>query len=470
MSHFSLPRTSPESVGVSSGRILEFLDAIERDRLGMHSLMILRQGQVIAEGWWSPYERENLHLLWSLSKSFTSTAVGFAVQEGRMSVQDKVVSFFPEKVPENPSENLLAMTVQSLLTMSCGHENDDMTEMYMRTDGDWVRGFLEREVPHRPGTHFLYNSSASFVLSAIVQRVVGETVLDYLRPRLLEPLGIKNATWELSPEGICMGGWGMSLATESIARFGQFLLQKGTWNEVQILSSDWIEEATGYHVSNEANEAIDWKQGYGYQFWRAQHGAYRGDGAFGQFCVVAPAEEIVVAITSASPNMQSVLTHVWNHIVLPAEDEPLAESDSAVHLTHRLSEMVLEPGVDSLGLGLEDAWLGTEFKATEGGPYDRLSIHSNGEDYRIDLGKVQVRFGLDRWVNGVTDLEIPGQEVSARATRTGESTLEICVVHLYSAYTAVLMLTFGIETVELKTALKYRFGPSEGPSFVGRRG
>ena len=469
MANFVLPRVTPESVGISSSRLLEFLDDVEKDRLGLHSLMILRQGQVVAEGWWEPYKPENIHLLWSLSKSFTSTAIGFAVQEGRLNVQDKVVSFFPDKVPDNPSENLLAMTVQSLLTMSCGHEQDDMTEMYMRPDGDWIRGFLQRPVPHTPGTHFLYNSSASFVLSAILQTVVGETVLDYLRPRLLDPLGIEQATWEVSPEGYSMGGWGMSLATESIARFGQFLLQRGNWDGVQILNSDWIEEATRYHVSNASNDMIDWQQGYGYQFWRAQHGAFRGDGAFGQFCLVVPDADIVVAITAATPTMQGILNYVWDYIVLPAEDESLPPNSEVEVLRNRLSDLVLGPGVDSVGLGLDDAWLGTEFKATEEGPYDRLSIHSDGEDYRIDLGTVQVRFGLDRWVNGVTGLEIPGQEVSARATRTGESTLEICVTHLYSAYTAVLMLTFGSDAGEMKTALKYRFGPPEGPNFVGRR-
>ena len=214
---------------------------------------------------------------------------------------------------------------------------------------------------------------------------------------------------------------------------------------------------------------IDWQQGYGYQFWRAQHGAFRGDGAFGQFCLVVPDADIVVAITAATPTMQGILNYVWDYIVLPAEDESLPPNSEVEVLRNRLSDLVLGPGVDSVGLGLDDAWLGTEFKATEEGPYDRLSIHSDGEDYRIDLGTVQVRFGLDRWVNGVTGLEIPGQEVSARATRTGESTLEICVTHLYSAYTAVLMLTFGSDAVEMKTALKYRFGPPEGPNFVGRR-
>src|SRR6267142_1410306 len=224
-----LPRSSPEAQGIPSSAILSFVEAADKNINSLNSFMLLRHGQVVAEGWWSPYDAESPHSLYSLSKSFTSTAVGLAISEGKLSLDDEVLKFFPDDAPSEPSSNLKAMRVSDLLRMSTGQQ----AEPGRKADQSWTRTFLAQPIPFKPGTHFLYNTSATYMLSAIVQKATGMTVLDYLRPRLFEPLGIDRPTWETSPQGITVGGYGLSVRTEDIAKFGQLYLQKGQWHGKQ---------------------------------------------------------------------------------------------------------------------------------------------------------------------------------------------------------------------------------------------
>ena len=188
----SLPRSSPEEEGVSSESILAFVNAADKEAEEIHSFMLLRHGKVIAEGWWEPYGPELKHTMYSLSKSFTSTAVGFAVTEKLMTVNDKVISFFPEDVPDTISTNLVRMTVKDLLTMSAGMDPDP-TYRVRGGNGNWEETFFRTPVLNEPGSKFLYNSLATYMLSSIVQKVTGEKIIDYLTPRLFEPLGIAES-------------------------------------------------------------------------------------------------------------------------------------------------------------------------------------------------------------------------------------------------------------------------------------
>jgi CubicO group peptidase (beta-lactamase class C family) len=239
--------------------------------------------------------------------------VGLAVAEGKLSVDDPVLKFFPDDAPAQPSDKLKAMRVRDLLTMSTGHQ----TEPKLTADDTWVKSFLAHPVEHKPGAHFQYNSPATYTCSAIVQKLTGQTVLDYLVPRLFQPLGIEGAEWSTSPQGISAGGWGLFLKTEDIAKFGQLYLQKGQWSGKQIVPAAWVEQATARQVSNGSDPSKDWDQGYGFQFWRCRHGAFRGDGAFGQFCIVMPEQDAVVAITADTKDMQAELNIVWEKL-LPA--------------------------------------------------------------------------------------------------------------------------------------------------------
>src|SRR3954469_19612118 len=235
-----LPRGSPESQGVTSAGVLAFVEAADKNVDSMNSFMHVRHGHVVAEGWWSPYDAGSPHSLYSLSKSFTSTAVGLAIAEGKLSLDDEVLKFFPDDAPSSPSNNLKSMRVSDLLRMSTGQQ----TEPARTPNEPWTKTFLAQPVPFKPGTHFLYNTSGTYMLSAIVQKATGQTVLDYLKPRLFDPLDIKLPTWEKSPQGISTGGYGLSVRTEDIARFGQVYLQKGQWQGKQLVPAAWVEAAT----------------------------------------------------------------------------------------------------------------------------------------------------------------------------------------------------------------------------------
>ncbi|MEQ1828822.1 MAG: serine hydrolase [Pirellula sp.] len=321
----ALPRSTPEAQGVTSLKLLEFIEAADQQVNSMHSVMIVRNGYVIAEAWWHPESNEKAHVLWSLSKSFTSTAVGLAVAEGKLSIDDPVTKFFHNESPKEPSANLKGMRVRDLLTMSTGHQD----EVNLKSETEWTKAFLAHPVPHKPGTHFKYNTPATYMQSAIVQKVTGQKVVDYLQSRLFDPLGIDPPKWDESPEGISLGGYGLFLRTEDIAKFGQLYLQKGTWQGKTIVPANWIDQATSKQVSNGSDPSKDWDQGYGFQFWRCRHNAFRGDGKDGQFCIVIPDQKVVIAITANTSDMQAELNVVWDNLLPALSDKPLPENNEA---------------------------------------------------------------------------------------------------------------------------------------------
>jgi CubicO group peptidase (beta-lactamase class C family) len=323
----SLPRSTPEAEGVSTPKIIEFIETANAKVNSMHSFMLVRNGKVIAEAWWSPESADKPHVLWSLSKSFTSTAVGLAVADGKLSIDDPVLKFFEEEAPAEQSANLKAMRVKDLLTMATGHQD----EVNLREQKEWAKAFLAHPVPHKPGTHFKYNTPATYMQSAIVQRVTGQKVVDYLQSRLFDPLGIAAPKWDESPEGVSLGGYGLYLKTEDIAKFGQLYLQKGKWGDRQLVPAGWIEQATSKQVSNGSDPSRDWDQGYGFQFWRCRHNAFRGDGKDGQFCVVLPDQNAVIAITANTGDMQAELNVVWDKLLPAFEAQPLPANPDAVN-------------------------------------------------------------------------------------------------------------------------------------------
>jgi CubicO group peptidase (beta-lactamase class C family) len=312
---FTFPRSTPEAQGVSSAALLGFIDAAEKQVDALHSFMLVRHGHVVAEGWWSPYAADEPHVMYSLSKSFTSTAVGLAVAEGKLTVDDLVLGFFPDSAPSDPSANLRAMKVRDLLTMSTGQHDEDIQNFPYLADENLVKKFLALPVAHKPGTLFVYNTPASYMLSAIVQKVTGQAVVDYLGPRLFEPLGIRPPVWDASKQGVSLGGFGLNIRTEDIARFGLLYLQTGMWQGKPLLTAAWVEAATSRQRSNGSSTTSDWEQGYGYQFWRCRHGFYRGDGAFGQYCIILPQYDAVIAITSGTRDMPGVLNLIWDRLI-----------------------------------------------------------------------------------------------------------------------------------------------------------
>ncbi len=344
-----LPRSSAESQGVDPEGISAFLDALEAaSDIEPHSLIVLRHGQVVAEGWWSPYDAQQPHLLYSLSKSFASTALGLAVGEGLVDLDATVLSYFPELDADVTDPRSRAMRVRHVAAMASGHLSETLERALANDPVDLVRGFLLVPPEREPGTVFAYNQPCTYTLAAIVQRLSGQTLVEYLRPRLLDPLGIGQVGWQQHPSGQDLGFTGLHATTDAIARLGLLYLRRGVWDGTRLLSEAWVAEATSKQVDNPDEPNPDWSQGYGFQFWMARHG-YRGDGAYGQFCLVLPEQDAVVAITAATQNMQGILDAVWAHLLPAMGAEALEPSPAAPALTERLAGLALPP----LEVGLE---------------------------------------------------------------------------------------------------------------------
>jgi CubicO group peptidase (beta-lactamase class C family) len=463
-----LPRSNPEAQGVSSSALLKFVEAADQKIESMNSFMLVRHGHVVAEGWWAPYEAESPHSLYSLSKSFTSTAVGLAIAEGKLSLDDEVLKFFPEDAPSEPSKNLKAMRVSDLLRMSTGQQ----TEPSRTPNQPWTKSFMAHAVPFKPGTHFLYNTSATYLLSAILQKVTGVTVLDYLKPRLFEPLGIENPTWESSPQGISAGGYGLSIRTEDIAKFGQLYLQKGEWHGKQLVPTGWVEAATARQTSNGSNPKSDWDQGYGYQFWRSRHGAYRGDGAFGQFCVVLPEQDAVIAITSGVKDMQVVLDLVWEKL-LPALKPSALDTDdeSRTKLVRTLKGLALRPQTGS-GTPAKVSGKRFVFPANDrkleaialesDDKQDTLVARFAGVDQRIPCGRGE-------WKKGrIAFARFPQQPAAASGAWTGENTYTARVCFTETPFILKVNLKFAGNEVLLDSESNVAFGSTKQPQLVGK--
>ena len=333
-----LVRSTPEAEGIPSGAAEAFakaLDALARHGHRVHGYLLLRHGKVVSEGHWAPHPADAPHQLFSLSKSFVSSAIGIAQGEGLLSIDDRLVDFFPDRLSPKVSERMLRVTLRHLLTMASGHAGCALQRYKAGDPGrDWVGGFLEDELPHEPGVKFAYNSGATFMLSAVIQKVSGLRVSEYLRPRLFDPLGFGEIAWERNPDGIDIGGWGLWLSVEEIAAFAQLWLQGGVWDGRQLIPRDYVAMASRKQIENATipwGGPPDWNQGYGFQFWMCRYNCFRGDGYAGQIALMMPEHDIAVAITAGSGDIQAELDAAYvslmnavKHRALPVDAAALA--------------------------------------------------------------------------------------------------------------------------------------------------
>jgi CubicO group peptidase (beta-lactamase class C family) len=309
----SLPRRSPSEQGVDSRAVLAFIDEAAAQGVELHSLMLFRRGAVVAEGWWWPYRSDRLHMQHSLTKSVTACGVGLAIAEGRFGLDDKVVSFFEDEVPANAAPGLPQLTVRDLLTMQTGHGEGVSGSVWRQITTSWVAEFFKLPLVHEPGTTFVYNSASSFMLSALITRTTGQSLRDYLEPRLFQPLDIRNVQWDMGPGGINPGGNGLSWTTLDTLKLGLLHLQEGQWEGRQILPASWVSEATRPRARNGR---------YGYQWWMGpSHSAYYAAGLFGQFCFVFPEHDAVLACTAGATD-EKLRDLVWRYFPAAFESEP----------------------------------------------------------------------------------------------------------------------------------------------------
>jgi CubicO group peptidase (beta-lactamase class C family) len=470
----SLPRSIPETEGVSSQGIIDFLNAAAKSSHEFHSIMFLRHGKVIAEGWWYPYKAELRHTLYSTSKSFTATAIGFAAGEKRLSVNDKVTSFFPDELPDTMSPYLSDMKVRDLLTMSAG-QDPEQTFKIVTNDSNWVKAFLSVPVIHEPGTKFLYNTLATYMLSAIVQKTTGEKVIDFLRPRLFEPLAIEGMDWEVDPLGINTGGWGLRLKTEDMAKFGQLFLDKGKWNGKKVLSADWIKEATTKKIDQvpdvpqSRKDSDDWLQGYCYQMWNCRNNAFRADGAYGQYIIVLPDKDAVIAVTSETNDMQGELNLIWEYLLPAIKAGKLAENNL---LASTLKQKLL-----SLTLPLPVS--GNDPASVSQIPDKTFAFNTNDKhlktmdfqfsdsickvSMKIDTSQYDFTLGSGKWITGETTLHGPNLLLQAKAHFVGlpparvagsyawkdEHTMQIVLRFIESPHTETINCRFDKDKVSV---------------------
>ena len=484
----AFPSSTPESQGVSSTAISAFIDGVHAQNLELHSLMLLRHGHIIAQGWWTPYGADRVHLLYSLSKSFTSTAIGLAVAEGRLSVDDSVLSIFPEQAPAEVGEHLAAMRVHHLLSMATGHKLDTLDRAARSSGGsDWVKSFLAIPPDQAPGTIFCYNNGATFMLSAIIQKLTGMKLLDYLRPRLLDPLGIQQAHWQENPQGINLGFSGLHITTRAIARLGQLYLQKGYWFGHQLLPSEWVDRASTSHIQSAQpgdGSSPDWMQGYGYQFWRCRHNAYRGDGAFGQFCVIMPDQDAVLAITSAVSNMQAVLDLAWEHLLPAMGSAVLLDEPDALHaLQDQLANLAIAPVAGTTDSAMAAAVSDCQYQV------DAASLTAWGDDkpaveqatFHFTPAQWQVTFsggnatheisgGYGQWTSGATTFfRSESDPVMVSGAWCAPDTFTMVVRYIETPHCLTLDAHFDGDALRLNSRWNVSFGPLELPPLEFQR-
>ncbi|MBX6750407.1 MAG: serine hydrolase, partial [Micromonosporaceae bacterium] len=465
-----LPRTTPAAVGLSPAAVRLLIDNLGKLD-AIHTLIVVRGGHVVAEAAWAPHSLDRPHMMFSVSKSVTSMAVGLAIDEGRFGLDDRVVDLLPDDAPADPSPNLAAMTVRHLLTMASGHAADTF-DAVRGAPGGWARRLLALPVEHAPGTWPVYNTGATYLLGAIVQRLTGQRLLDYLRPRLFEPLGITTATWEQDPDGLDVAGSGLAITTEELAAFGQLCLQRGRWRGRQLVPAAWVDAATATQVASPvvvgADPTVarpDSEQGYGFQFWRCRHGAYRADGAFGQYAIVWPEHDMVIAINAGTANMQGVLDAVWTSL-LPALSDRTASVAGDSDETIDTSGCRLSPPAGAPASPREASILGVTHALDT--PVSGITHVTLVRDEQGRLGlrtrasgqERTVVFGYDEWVPGVLSLGWQSVDVASAAAWVDESRLVARTVTLGSPYTRTLALELVDGGLEVTLDLSVSFGPT----------
>lgn len=455
------------------GAVAALTVAAEAERIDLHSILVMRRGEVLAEAYRAPFDAQTPHRMYSVTKSFTSTAIGLCVAEGRLTVEDRIVDLFPDYVPAEAHPRRDALRVKHLLTMSSGHLQP-LVPTLLRPPPT-LAGFIADVPAVEPGSRFDYSNSCSYTLAAIVERLTGETVGDYLRPRLLDPLGIALRGWLRTEEGVTNGGWGLHLTTGELARFGQLLLQRGEWQGKQLVPGAWIDEATGRRVASWGNTAMaDWQLGYGYQFWRCPHDGYRADGLMGQFCIVLPRFDAVVVTTGGTMRTPRLLELIWDRIVpalsggteaetgrggpaFAADAAGLSGSPHASALsgvTFRLGEPFVLP---TRLYGGQAAILSAGIDLS--GDRPAIVISDRNAAYRLPIG-------MDAWAGGVTPVST-GYPEPYRGFGRWASETSFAAELVFTEAGFRLGLTFDAEPLQLAAVLPANPG-LEGRTLLGR--
>lgn len=347
-------RCLPEEVGIPSEAVHDFLDAVETGGFTqMHGLMIMRHGKICAEGWWAPFAPGVHHCDHSLSKTYTATAIGLAEYEGLLTLGDRVCDILPDKMPDEMPERLTRLTIRDLLVMGEGAEEEET-----HYPENWLKNYFCFPILHEPGTFWRYNSHTTAVLSAIIERLTGMSMLDYLDRRLFKKIGIdaSNVMCRRGADGTCLGGMGMFTTTEDNLRLMKLYLDGGVINGERLLGERFVHDATTMQMDTYPAHAhtpyiYDNCVGYGYQIWMCRpEGSYRADGAFGQFTVVVPSLDLIVSINEAG-FLGELMGHSTLHLLKAGEDHPIHGPQATLNALFGLLVSRIAADVDTLPIG-----------------------------------------------------------------------------------------------------------------------
>lgn len=470
-----LPRSSLEAKGVLSSSIIGFLDDAEHAGLELHSFMLSRGGSVVAEGWWWPYAPQRIHMTHSLTKSVMVSGVAIAIEEGRFGLDDKVVSFFPDHIPGNASANLQSMTVRDLLTMRTGHDHETSGSAWRPLKTSWIDEFMRIPVVYQPGTKWVYTSAASYMLSAIVTKTTGQTLADYIRPRLLDPMGIRDFHWDISPDGVTPGGNGLSWRTADSLKLGMLYAQRGMWNGRQLLSPRWIAEASRQQMSDGP---------YGYQWWIGPGGAFYALGLFSQLSVVFPAHDAVLAVFAAIEDSEALLPFVWKHFPAAFKTQPASSTTETSALRRREAGLrVLAPLSQSASPTARRV-SGQQFKLTPNEQGAAAVIFEFARDevrYTLvdDRGSHAITAGLGRWIEQDTSMpgarlhheyESDSMRVVAGASWRSPDQLEIIWQYVEAAFRDTLVCRFSGGSVAIDRGVSVNSAELKLPTLNGQIG
>lgn len=443
-----LPISSPSEQGVDARGIEAFVDALETDpAVDPHGVIVLRHGTVIAQGFWAPYTAERIRLVYSVSKTFTASALGFAVAEGLLGLDDLVVDHFPEFAAEVTGARSRRIRIRHLASMASGHAVDMLERAVVADPREPIRGFLLQEPEFEPGTHFTYNQLCPYTIAAIIQRATGQTLTEYLRTRLLDPLRIGPVGWQQYPPGRDLGFSGLHTTAGSIAELGQLYLQDGMWQGRRLLPEGWVQQVSTAHIETPGEQG-DWALGYGFQVWRSRYG-YRMDGAFGQLCLILPEQDAVVMVTTATDTAQAVLTAAWQHLI-PAFDAAADPTDDAP-LARRLAGLTVPTMATEPEPASAADWTGEFAPAAEPGDFGLSSVQVDEDDgWHVTLGdgsrSARLPLGAPGWAGGAS-ADPPAIAVAGGWTAADTAMLDLALLETPHRVTIELHLaarTFGV--------------------------
>lgn len=438
---------------VSVGALNTYYEKAQAERQEIHTLQVWKGDRCLCRLAPEPYSCDDRREVYSLSKTFCSTAIGCAVDEGLLTVDDRIIDIFPDKLPEVVSENLAKMKVRHVLSMNTGHAACVMSHMF--ASDDVAKAFLALEVPFEPGTHFAYNTGATCLLSAIITRLTGETLYDYLSRKILFPIGIRDAVWNLCGEGVNEGGIGIQITSDDIIKLGRLYANRGMWNGQRLLSEQWIAEASSFHSDNSTNGTPDWKCGYGYQIWLNVADGYRGDGAFGQLMVILPKLDIVMAAQGKVPAMQTEL----DLLVELAQHIPDEDSETELRLPDYTPAMPAETAFAG-----EDAWYTLENNRIG---WKKLHLYREDNVLTLDFsdgrkisritagaGHYEYSAHTDAWrtpkLLSLMDAHVPETVRMASYYKVEDNVCTITARHLSDPHTEKITLTLDGDRLEIR--------------------